>query len=74
VPTPIIERDILPVQAVWRCKLSRDKTIAIVMAGTTRARWFYLLSHCAFCLGAAPFAHVGHVDEAVGEQDWFAVD
>src|SRR5258705_10539366 len=50
-----------------------DKTAAVGLAipATTGGLWRF--PHGAFCLGTAPLAHVGHIDQAVSEENWLAV-
>jgi hypothetical protein len=50
-----------------------DKTAAVglAIAATTGGLWRF--PHGAFCLGTAPLAHVGHIDQAVSEENWLAV-
>src|SRR5262245_47343180 len=57
----------------WKSRLAANATGEIVSAAGTGVRQFCLLSHGALCFHAAPLADIGHIDEAIGAGNGFAV-
>ena len=53
--------------------LSANATRQIVSAAGARGREFCRLSDGALCFHAAPLADIGHVDQAIGADNGFAV-